>query len=157
RRFTLSTKPGRMRGDFRVTISRINDPIATVVRSAPTANLGDYLYLCLGSKLDALAEALVAKEKLAAEEKNTQFRQSRFAVFQDGVVGEYDGVDLVILNTGAAGIWGTDVQTELPSLLKWVRRGGRLVVGVNPDCADVLANFVRGQNEGLARRPPFLA
>ncbi len=159
-------KPGRTRGDIRVTLELPGHDISLGPSLAPptTSELGNYLYLSLGAKLDELAAALTLREKQAAEEGKTQTKQTRFAVYEDDPARVpdrwlgYDGVDLVILNTGdAAFVAQLKRLDRLRPLLAWVARGGRLVIPMHADREDLISQEFVASADGPARWPTHAA
>src|SRR5207302_5216623 len=98
--------------------------------------LGEHLYLTLGARLNHLQEALVAlapaKER---ESRETRPRQAAFETDVQRLPTEwfgYDAVDLMVLTTENK-VFLDKLGADLPRLRalgEWVRRGGRLVVGV---------------------------
>lgn len=153
-------KPGHLRADVRVTLLSGDDKqIESAVRSAAPSELGIYLYLSLGSKLDDLADALVVKEQRSAEESKAALPKIRFAVHGQtiGTWQALDGIDLAILNTGDKGLGEGRPENEILELLNWVRRGGRLVLPIHPDRAASIASAIRGHQKARPATPPYLA
>jgi hypothetical protein len=134
-------KPGQTRGEIKVSLEGpkgLTVPGPTAARS--TSNLGDYLYLSLGAKLEELAAGLTLKERKAAEEGKTPPKATRFALYENEPANMperwlgYDGVDLVILNTSdAAFTSGMLERRRLAPLLTWVAYGGRLIVPMHAE------------------------
>jgi hypothetical protein len=130
-------KPGHVRNDMRVSFQEGSSKLAAATLEPRTSGLRDYLYLSLGAKLDDLAAALLLKEK-ARDDGKPAPRVTRFAVYETDVerlprawMG-YDGVDLVILDTSDPLFAAPKDHAAIAPVWDWVRRGGRLVIAVDP-------------------------
>jgi len=130
-------KPGHVRNDMRVSFQEGGAKLAAATVEPRTSGLRDYLYLSIGAKLDDLAAALLLKEK-ARDDGKPAPRVTRFAVFETDVerlprswLG-YDGIDLVLLDTSDPLFAVPKDHERLAPLWDWVRRGGRLVIAVDP-------------------------
>jgi hypothetical protein len=142
-------KPGQTRGEVRVWLEGPEGlTIAGPTLERSTSNLGDYLYLSLGARLDELAAGLSLKEKRAAEEGKATAKPNRFALSENDPdrLPEhwfgYDGLDLVILNTTDAAFVDRLIERgRLLALRDWVARGGRLVIPLHPERTAQIATF----------------
>ncbi len=162
RTVVIMVKPGRTRGDVRISLSNLGgERVADITVQPETGDVGDYLYLSLGAKLDGLTEALTSTEKKAAEEGKPLAKATRFAVYDDGrrIWGGLDGVDLAIVNTGDGAFVDGTLKVGMPMLLDWVQQGGRLVIAVEPGRAEQIAAMVcpKQAAKPAQSRPPFLA
>jgi hypothetical protein len=129
------TRPGLSRPEIKVSVVA-GGATAPHLEDVGALELGEHLYLTLGARMNHFQEALIklapGKEREARE---TKPREAAFEVDVDRLPTEwfgYDAVDLMVLTTDNNVFLGNLLKdrTRLRALADWVRRGGRLVVGV---------------------------
>jgi hypothetical protein len=154
------TKPGRT--ECNITAEINGKIMATDQRDVHSVEMGDLLFVVLGSPLPSLKPALNPKQKGNSEDEDdsSYVHQGRCRVTAMGDVSKlpklwfaYEPADLVILTTGKRDSFLTALLNEREgrkeALVEWVRRGGNLVVSVarNHDVLrdrefEVLANML---------------
>jgi hypothetical protein len=150
---TAFTRPGATE----ITVSALQAdgrPITSVQEDYHGLDLGQQLYLSLGSRLPSLRRALLPKPSQTTNDDDEIEGDKRDGPRRVASVDDvrmlpnrwfvYEAADLVILSTGNREGFLTDLLNEREgrkeALVEWVRRGGRLIVsvGVNQDMAGKL-------------------
>jgi len=140
------TKPGSLGSDIAVTVE-VDGQSIEHKKTYDALNLGDTLYLTVGSRLPGLRKVLWERANQANTGNLLSRRRAAFVESVDALPTRwfgYDAVDLMILATGnrdfVLGLLN-DQHHRKEALAEWVRRGGRLVITVGHN-QDVVAKLL---------------
>lgn len=141
-------RPGGLNSEFAVTLYSGGKKFPLTPQPFPSIELSDHLYLTLGGRLPELHEALI---KLAGGDPKERQTRPRYLAYE-GDAGRlptywfgYEGVDLLILTTDNAGFLTELLRSRerMTALAGWVRRGGRLLIGISPSNQDIVHQFLQ--------------
>lgn len=161
RTFVAYVKPGNLSDAARLDISLHYDDRTYGVQQqvgSPIPRFGSQLYLTLGSRVPDLRDALVSLvprnqggNPQFVPEPDARDTGLRVALFENDphklpdLWFGYQGIDLMILGTDKKEFLSalTNKRPLVEALSAWVRRGGRLVIPVNHQNQDFLAQLLQ--------------
>jgi len=154
-------KPGIRGGSIKVSLQARERTFAESVADGLSLDLGSHLYLSLGGQvpdLQAALKALAPPQSDGSSMDPARETAPRFAAFESEAAFlpmhwfGYQPADIVVFNTTSEPFLRTVLgePARLKALAQWVRRGGKLVIPVAWEHADLVRQLL----QNAAWQPP---